>query len=99
MFREKMHTSNLHNILNKWSLVRKYLTVENFTLCSIVSNNTEVRDNVELITVEIVHGGSEALLALVLLPLGEDVGPVVLGDLRAADTDLVAGGLHLAERC
>ena len=65
----------------------------------VVSNNTEVWDNVELITVEIVHGGSEALLALVLLPLGEDVGPVVLGDLRAADTDLVAGGLHLAEMC
>ena len=42
MFREKMHTSNLHNILNKWSLVRKYLTVENFTLCSIVSNRSEV---------------------------------------------------------
>ena len=63
----------------------------------VVSNNTEVWDNDELITVEIVHGGSEGLLAPVLIPLGEDVGPVVLGDLRAADTDLVACGLHLAE--
>ena len=39
MFREKMHTSNLHNILNKWSLVRKYLTVENFTLCSSIKQH------------------------------------------------------------
>ena len=62
-----------------------------------VSNNTEVWDNIELITVEIVHGGSEGLLAPVLVPLGKNVGPVVLGDLRAADTDLVAGGLNLAE--
>ena len=63
----------------------------------VVSNNTEVWYNVELITVEIVHGGSEGLLAPVLVPLGEDVGPVVLGDLRAADTDLVACGLHLVK--
>ena len=39
MFREKMHTSNLHNILNKWSLVTKYLTVENFTLCSSIKQH------------------------------------------------------------
>ena len=63
----------------------------------VVSNNTEVWDNDELITVEIVHGGSEGLLAPVLVPLGKNVGPVVLGDLRAADTDLVACGLNLAE--
>ena len=36
---KKMHTSNLHNILNKWSLVRKYLTVENFTLCSSIKQH------------------------------------------------------------
>ena len=34
MFREKMHDSYLHNILNKWSFIRRYLAVDNFTLCS-----------------------------------------------------------------